>query len=151
MTKTRTRYTAAFKHAFFLEYKPKIRGSGFKALAKRFKIPGGHTKISRWYAKWNKTQESLETTKGGDTRSILTTKEKKKQIFDFIRKRNKAGQQVDYKKVTAHVRKATGKNISYSAIKAIGQQEFNIKWKRAKRIMYHDGKKNKINSVNKKS
>ena len=78
MTKTRKIYTAAFKHDILLAYKPKIRGSGFKALAKRFKIPGGHITISRWDAKWNKTQESLETTKGGDTRSILTTKGKKK-------------------------------------------------------------------------
>ena len=76
MTKTRTRYPATFNHPVLLEYKPKIRGSGFKELSKRFKIPGGHTTISRWYAKWNKTQESLETMEDGDNRSILTKKKK---------------------------------------------------------------------------
>ncbi len=41
------KYTSHFKHNLLQEYRPGIFGCGFKVLAKRFKIKGGHKLIMK--------------------------------------------------------------------------------------------------------
>jgi len=66
------KYTSHFKHNLLQEYRPGIFGCGFKALAKRFKIKGGHKLIMRWYHQWDGTVESLNhKTKGHRRRTML--------------------------------------------------------------------------------
>ena len=40
------------KQTILEEYQPGVRGKGFKALAKRHSINGGHTTIRKWYKTW---------------------------------------------------------------------------------------------------
>jgi hypothetical protein len=75
------------KQQILEEYQPGVRGNGFKALAKRHSINGGHTTIRKWYKKWDGTKNSLQKESGGDRRSILTEKEKKKEIVDTLVKK----------------------------------------------------------------
>ncbi|CAF4386552.1 unnamed protein product [Rotaria sp. Silwood2] len=53
------KYTSTFKQKVLEEYRPGIYGSGFKLLAKRFKIKGGHHLIMCWYQQWDGTVQSL--------------------------------------------------------------------------------------------
>ena len=48
------------KQEILQEYQPGVRGKGFKALAKQYKIKSGHKTIRNWYQKWDGTKESLE-------------------------------------------------------------------------------------------
>ncbi|CAF4777475.1 unnamed protein product, partial [Rotaria sp. Silwood2] len=52
-------YTSIFKHNVLEGYRSGVYGSGFKSLAKRFKIKGGHMLIKRWYRQWDGTVQSL--------------------------------------------------------------------------------------------
>jgi hypothetical protein len=52
-------YTSIFKHNVLEESRPGVYGCGFKSLAKRFKVKGGHTLIMRWYRQWDGTVQSL--------------------------------------------------------------------------------------------
>jgi hypothetical protein len=52
-------YPPRFIHTILKQYKKGVRGSGFKALASRYNIKGGHKLISAWYAKGDGTIYSL--------------------------------------------------------------------------------------------
>ena len=74
-------------HNILLEYKPGVWGSGFLALSKKYQVQGGSKLISEWYKKWDGTESSLRKQSGGDVRSILTPKEKKLHIRNFVTKK----------------------------------------------------------------
>jgi hypothetical protein len=86
MTTKYTSYSPLEMHKILKQYKPNVKGSGFKALATRFKVKGGAKLIRIWFGKWDGTENSLKKISGGDHRSILTEKEKKKHISEFIDK-----------------------------------------------------------------
>ena len=84
-------YPPRFIHTILKQYKTGVRGSGFKALASRYNIKGGHKLISAWYANWDGTIYSRTKQSGGDRRSILTPEEEKKIcVYDFIVKKSKS-------------------------------------------------------------
>ncbi|CAF4509807.1 unnamed protein product, partial [Didymodactylos carnosus] len=56
-------------------YRRGIHGCGFKSLAKRFKIKGGHTLIAQRYRQWDGTSESLERKSGGGRPRSVTKQE----------------------------------------------------------------------------
>ena len=76
------------KQQILQEYQPGVRGKGFKALAKRFEIKGSHSTIQKWYKKWDGSKESLKKESGGDRRSILTEKEKRKRYWVTLGKKH---------------------------------------------------------------
>ena len=107
-------------HNILLEYKPGVWGSGFLALSKKYQVQGGSKLISEWYKKWDGTESSLRKQSGGDVRSILTPKEKKLHIRNFVTKKSKVEAAI-YPEVKKNVEKKTGKDISLRSVQEIGQ------------------------------
>src|ERR1700761_5107577 len=108
------------KQQILQEYQPGVRGKGFKALAKRFEIKGGHSTIQKWYKKWDGSKESLKKESGGDRRSILTEKEKKKEILGYIRKKARKDP-ANYREGKEHVEFKTGKTIKLRSVQRLGK------------------------------
>ena len=75
-------------HSILQEYKKGIRGHGFQALASKYHIKGGAPLVKYWHSKWDGTEISLKKESGGDQRSILTQKQKKRYISDFVTQRS---------------------------------------------------------------
>ena len=132
-------YPPRFIHAILKQYKPGVRGSGFKALASRYNIKGGHKLISSWYAKWDGTISSLTKQSGGDRRSILTPEEKKKYVYDFIVKKSKT-EAATYQEVQRNVEKKTGKAPKPRTIRDYGEAA-KITSKKRKRVLKSQGMK----------
>ena len=71
------KYTPAYKERVVREYQKGVRGKGFGALSKRFKI--SKSLIEDWWKKWvagGRKIEAFEEEAGGDRRSLLTKQEK---------------------------------------------------------------------------
>jgi len=75
---------------------------------------------------------------GGDRCSILTEKEKKKYVDQYITKRSKKNA-VNYKEVKEHIEKETGKCISLQTVKRIGH-ELGHTSKKTKRLLESEGR-----------
>jgi hypothetical protein len=132
-------YPPRFIHTILKQYKMGVRGSGFKALASRYNIKGGHKLISAWYAKWDGTIYSLTKQSGGDRRSILTPEEKKKYVYDFIVKKSKS-EAATYQEVQKNVEKKTGKAPKPRTIRDYGEAA-KITSKKRKRVLKSQGMK----------
>jgi hypothetical protein len=137
MESSYSHYTSQYLHSILLEYKRGVRDCGFKALAKRFKVKGGHRLLMYWYKKWDGTESSLTKQSGGDRRSILTPKEKKKYIQDFIDKRSNT-EAVQYAEVKENIEKKTGKLPALRTVQDYGEQS-NITSKKRKRVLKSQG------------
>ena len=124
-------------HNILLEYKPGVWGSGFLALSKKYQVQGGSKLISEWYKKWDGTESSLRKQSGGDVRSILTPKEKKLHIRNFVTKKSKVEAAI-YPEVKKNVEKKTGKDISLRSVQEIGQA-MRISSKKRKRVLQSQG------------
>jgi hypothetical protein len=132
-----SQYPPHLQQTILEQYKRGIRGLGFKALAKKYDIKGGHQLVSFWYSKWDGTESSLKKKSGGDKRSILTLNEKKKHIHDFIEKRSKT-EAVIYPEVRKNVEMKTKKAISITTVKKIGRSQ-KITSKKRKRVLKSQG------------
>jgi transposase len=135
-----TSYTTYSPHEMqniLQEYKPGVRGCGFKALSKKYNVIGGHTVILKWKKKWDGTEASLKKQSGGDARSILTPREKKVHIHDFATKKSKV-EAVEYPEVKENVEKKTKKAISLRSVQKIGQS-LRLSSKKRKRVLRSQG------------
>ena len=119
------------------QYKKGVRGHGFKALATKYGVKGGHKLVSSWYSKWDGSESSLKKQSGGDRRSILTEKEKKKHVRDFIVKSSKK-EAVTYPDVKKNVESKTKKALGLTTVKDYGKS-FNITSKKRKRVLKSEG------------
>jgi hypothetical protein len=139
-----SKYPATFKELVLREYQPGVRGHGFAALAKRFKVgkSGDGAKLVRlWWKKWNaggRTLAALEVVTG--RRSILSETEKQKHILKFVMHKNLIGEAVDYPEVHENVITKTKKEISLRQVKDIGKNELDITWKQTTLVTPADGK-----------
>jgi hypothetical protein len=70
------------------EYRSGVYGSGFKSLAKLFKVKGGHKLIMHWYRQWNGTIQSLNRKSKDGRPRTMTKKEVKHYILDFVNMMN---------------------------------------------------------------
>jgi hypothetical protein len=122
---------------FFASIKRGLEDMVFKELAKKYEIKGGHRLVSLWYAKWDGSESSLTKQSGGDRRSILTQKEKKKHVKDFIEKSSKK-EAVNYAKVKKNIELKTKKAPALSTVKDYGKS-FNITSKKRKRVLKSEG------------
>jgi transposase len=127
------------KQKILQEYQPGVRGKGFRALAKRYGIESGHTTIRKWYKKWDGSKESLKKESGGDRRSILTEKEKKKDILGYIKKKARKDA-VNYREVKQNVEFKTGKKIKLRTVQILGK-ELKAVSKKTKRKTPTEGKR----------
>lgn len=93
--------------------------------------------VKYWYSKWDGTELSLSKQAGGDKRSILTQKEKKSHIYDFIEKKSKK-EAVNYTEVQENVEKKTKKKIALRTVQETGQK-LKITSKKRKRVLKSEG------------
>jgi hypothetical protein len=119
------------------EYKKGVRGHGFQALASKYQIKGGPKLVKYWYSKWDGTENSLKKKSGGDRRSILTEKQKKRYISDFVTQTSKK-EAVIYSEVKNHVQKKTGKDPSLPTVQRYGKA-LKISSKKRKRVTKSQG------------
>jgi hypothetical protein len=137
MESSYSEYSPHLIHTILQQYKKGARGHGFRALAAKYNVKGGHKLVSFWYSKWDGTKTSLEKHSGGDRRSILTPKEKKKHVGDFIDKRSKV-EAVTYAEVKENVEQKTGKAPALRTVKDYGK-EFKVTSKKRKRVIKSQG------------
>jgi transposase len=136
----RNRYTSIFKHNVLEEYRPGVYGCGFKSLAKRFKIKGGHKLIMDWYRQWDGTVESLDRRYKGGRPRTLTTNEVKHYVLDFVNMMNSQHKPVNYRMVQSNVEAALNKMVPLSTIQRYGKEECGLKWRKIREITSRDGK-----------
>jgi transposase-like protein len=130
-------YTPEFKQRVLSQYQPGIRGSGIRAVAKQFNIKD-HKVIAHWLKKWDGTSESLN--KGTHpNRKWKLTEENDKYVRDFVLKKNKKHEHVDYKMVSEAVKKGTGKEVSLRTIQRYGQKDYNFSSKQTSRKLTIEG------------
>lgn len=132
-----TSYSPNFIHNVLLQYRKGVKGYGFAALAKKNNIKGGKQMVSYWYSKWDGTESSLTKQSGGDTRSILTDKEKKTHIRDYVAKKSKV-EAATYREVKKNVETKTKKSLSLTTVKRGGKSQ-NITSKKRKRVPKSQG------------
>ena len=140
-----TKYSPAYKQRVVREYKKRVRGKGFRALGKRFLIP--HSLIRKWWNKWEasgRTVDAFEDLAGGDRRSLLSEREKKRYIHDFVSHKNALRQAVDYVDVINNLRKRlrrlknTDEQTLQRIVQRIGKEEMNISWKKTTNTLESD-------------
>ena len=137
MEKSYEKYPPHLIQTILQQYDPGVRGHGFLALAKKYNIKGGPKSISDWYSKWDGSESSLKKRSGGDRRSILTQKEKKKHVADFIEKSSKK-EAVIYSEVKKNVEKKTKKSPALRTVQDYGKS-YNITSKKRKRVLKSEG------------
>ncbi|CAF4455191.1 unnamed protein product, partial [Rotaria sp. Silwood2] len=137
MKNTYKTHTAVFKHNVLQEYRSDVFGSGFKSLAKRFKIKGAHKLIMHWYQKWDGTFESLNR-KSKDVRPrTMTPNQVKHYLLDFVTLINSQHKPVNYKIVQSHIEDSLGKKVPLRDIQRYGK-EYGIKWRKVKELTLPD-------------
>jgi hypothetical protein len=139
MKSTYNSYSSIFKHNVLEEYRPGVYGCGFKSLAKRFKIKGGHKLIMRWYRQWNGTVQSLDQKLKDGGPSTMTKSEVKHYLSDFVATMNSQHKPVNYKIVQLHIEDSLGKRVPLSDIQRYGK-ECGIKWRKVQELTLRDSK-----------
>jgi hypothetical protein len=132
-------YTSNFKHKVLTFYQPKVKGSGFKALADRFDIVGGPRAVARWYKKWDGTVKSLNPEPRPGRSSSLSNLQKKRYIKEFVDAANQRGEVIKYRDVQDNVSKKTKVNLSIRHIQRIGKKEFKFGYSLATRSLMGTG------------
>ena len=122
-------YSTDFKQRVLEQYQSGVRGYGFKSLAQRFSITGGHQTIADWYSDWDGTEQSLISKPREGRPPILTSSEITNHIDSLVRRRNQQHRSINYRTVHDRVQLATGKLISNSSIRRIGRGNCRIKSK----------------------
>lgn len=136
-------YSSSFKHEVLQEYRPGVFGSGFKSLAKRVKVNGGHKLIRRWYHLWDGTVQSLDREPAGGRPRVLTENEVKHHILDFVESMNDAQKPVNYRIVRTNVQHSLDRNVSLRTIQRYGA-DCGIKWRTVRELTPRDGKSSSL-------
>ena len=116
MNRKYERYSSAFKHKVLEEYRPGVVGCGFKALAKRFKITGGHKLIMYWYHSWDGTVQSLDRKATRSQQRKLSSEDAKRCILDLVATANSKYQPITYQMVQSHVETALDQKVSLRTV-----------------------------------
>ncbi|CAF0977387.1 unnamed protein product [Rotaria sordida] len=120
------KYISTFKQKVLEEYRPGIYGSGFKSLAKHFKIKGGHHLIMCWYRQWDGTVQSLNAKPRTGRPRTLTNEEVERYVLNFVETMNNQHKPVDYKMVQNHVEVSLNRKVAIATIKRYGRTECGI-------------------------
>ena len=133
--------SADTKHHILLEYKPGVRGCGFKALAARHSIKGGRKALSEWHARWDGTPRSLEERAKSGRPRVLSSAEVRRHVAAPIRNANRAARQVTYPQLLPQVQTATGTDVSLPTLKRYGKEELHATVKRGKKRTAYESKR----------
>ncbi|CAF1480254.1 unnamed protein product [Rotaria sordida] len=137
MTRKYEKYTRQFKHNVLQEYRPGIYSYGFKALAKRFKIKGGHKLIMSCYRRWNGGVDSLKPTSKGCRSHTMTRQQVRHYILEFVGLMNNKYVAVDYNVSQEHIESVLKRKVPIRTIRRYGK-ECGIKWKKPSEITSRD-------------
>jgi len=132
-------YSSTFKQKVLEKYCPGIIGRGFKSLAKRFKIQGGHKLIMYWYRSWDGNVRSLDHRKKGSRRPCLSNEEVKRHILNSVVSANTAGKSIRYEMVQKDVQKCLNREISLRTIQRYGKEKCGIRSKTTRELTDRDG------------
>lgn len=125
--------SAEAKHHILLEYSPRERGRGFKALAARHNIKGGATLISTWHRRWDGTPQSLEEEARSGRPRALSSAQVRRHVAAPIRNANRAARAVSYSTLLPQVQAATHTDISLRTLQHYGKEELHATAKRGKK------------------
>jgi transposase len=117
-----TRFTPEVKHHILTQYTANVLGSGFKALATRYAIKGGHSVIRRWHEKWDGTPASLEPRKSPGRPRVLTHRQVTQHILNPIRRANRAHTAIHYPQIRRQLIAATDKSPSLQTVRRYGHK-----------------------------
>ena len=117
-----TKYTSSFKHQVLKEYCAGDRRHSFRALARRFGIPGGKSVISAWFRHWDGTPHSLERRAGSGRRARLTPAQVERYIVKPIRRCNQNHVAVEYHELKEAVEDEVGHSVSVRTIQRRGKE-----------------------------
>lgn len=121
-THTMVRFTPEVKHHILTLYAANVMGSGYKALASRFAVKGGHSVIQRWHERWDGTPASLQPRPRSGRPRILTHRQVTEHILNPIRRENRAHRAVHYPSIRRKVIDRTGKEVSSRTIRRYGKE-----------------------------
>lgn len=101
-----------FKQRVLEHYQPGKRGCGFRALAKRFDIDGGHNLVKYWHSIWDGTVESLQYHHAGGRPSLLSPQQQQLFAYNFVTRANRRHEPVQVDNVANNIKQATGVVVS---------------------------------------
>jgi hypothetical protein len=125
--------SAEAKHHILLEYSPRERGRGFKALAVRHSIKGGAALVAAWHHRWNGTPQSLEEEARSGRPRILSRAQVHRHVAAPIRNANRAARAVSYTALLPQVQAATDSNLSLRTLQRYGDEELQATAKHGKK------------------
>ncbi len=128
--KQHNKYTSIFKHNVLEEYRLGIHRFGFKCLARRFKIKGGHKLIMNWYRQWDGTVQSLNPRSKGGRPRTMTKNEVKHYVLGFVNRMNNQFKPVNYRMVQSNVESLLNKKVPLSTIQRYGREESGLRWRK---------------------
>jgi transposase len=125
--------TAAAKHHILLEYSPHSRTHSLAALAARHEVAGGTGTLSRWLARWDGTQRSLQEGKRPGRPRTLSSAQVSRHVRAPILAANRAHRAVSYTQLLPSVKAKTGKEPSLRTLQRHGKEELGAKQKHTKK------------------
>jgi hypothetical protein len=125
--------SAEAKHHILLDYSPRVRGRGFKALAARHNIKGGATLISKWHRRWDGTPQSLEEEASSGRPRALSSAQVRRHVAAPISNANRAARAVSYSTLLPQVQAATHTDISLRTLQHYGKEELQATAKHGKK------------------
>lgn len=126
-------FTPQQKHNILTHYSAHQRGAGFKALARRFAVQGGHKLIREWHARWDGTPVSLEHKGGAGRPRVLSTRQVQQHVRAPILRANQAHTAIHYTDLRASIQRKTGKSPSLRTVQRYGKEEQGAKQKHTKK------------------
>jgi transposase len=128
-------YDSTFKQRVVEHYINHHSGSSFHAVAKLFKIKGGHKTVKRWCDQYDGTIQSLEQHHRSGRPAKLTHQQVINLIIQPIKKSNQSHTVIHYPEITSNIRQNINNTISYSTVRRLGKQA-NIKNKKTIKRTY---------------
>lgn len=116
-------YPPQLKHNILSLYRPRERGHGFDALARRFAVKGGGNTLRYWYSQWDGTTRSLQIKKRTGRPRLLTAAQVSRHVRAPILAANRAHRSISYPQLLPAVRAKTGKLVSIQTLRRYGRKE----------------------------
>lgn len=106
------KYTAEFKQSVLEQYRPRVHGSGFDALAELFNIAGGGRLVWEWYQRWDGSVESLVARHAGGKRPLLKADQQEQHVAKFVTRNNRRRQPVQVVDVVDNIQQETDTSVA---------------------------------------
>jgi hypothetical protein len=119
-------YPLAYKQQVVTYYTQHLPDISFRAVARLFRIKGGHMTVQRWYERRN----SLETKQKSGRPTILSSQQINTHITKKIIQHNRTPTPIHYTQLLSHVKRATRKNLSLRTLRRYGKERGGVKLKR---------------------